>query len=308
MNSQPARFGELFSSAWTLFKDRFSIIFPGAVIFTIITVITQLPLPALSGPASSGEGMLAAGSVAAGIIGSIAGIISGLYLLIAVIRKDASVGAVFTQVWPRVFPFIGLSLLTMLKTYTWIALVGVILAAGGMVVPALAPIGFILIAVGIVCGVIFGPRYMLGGVLWLVEGKDVRTSVNRSYQITEGYWGKVVGNSLLVVLIFMAVMIGVGIVAGIVGGAGGAVGGTSVAILLSGLITGFVSQCYSGFMSAFLLKLAATIVTNPRTGGTTVSAAPAAPTPVKKALKKPQATMKKTTVKKTAAKKITKKA
>jgi len=298
MNSQPARFGELLSSAWAHFRERQNVILIGAVIFTVLGVAMQVPM---SGVEQNPAGPEIAMAVVAGIIGALVGMVSSLYFMIAVVRKETAPGAVLSQVWPRVFPFIGLSLLTMLKTYGWIAVVGVIIAAGAAWNPSLMPLGMLLIAAGIVCGVIFGPRYMLAGILWLVEGKSVRASVDRSYQITAGYWGKIVGNIVLVVLIFLLVMFVAGIVAGIAGGIGGAIGGQVGVMVFTGLVTGFISQCYSAFMNAFLLKLTATIVTNPRNGAAAAVVVPS--TPAKKALKKPQATMKKSPAKKTATKK-----
>lgn len=324
-NTQPAPFGELFSSAWSTVRERMNVLLPGVIMFTVLSALTQIPFAGLEqqGAPPTPENVTIA--VVASVASMIIGIIAYLYYLLAVTGGDQSVGTILKKTLPRIFPFIGLTLLIILKTFAWLAIIGAMIMgyagyasyAGIGAGTALLPLGILLMVAGIICGIVLGPRYMLSPILWAVEGKGVSASVKRSYDVSSGYWGKIFGNTLLVGLIFLVIMIGVGIVSAIIGGILGAMAGAAVGGLLAGMLTMFFSQFYNVVLIAFLLKLSATIIVNPRGGPAApvvTSAAPAAPAPsaptapkpIKAAAQVPTASkkpVKKAPAKKPAAKK-----
>lgn len=298
-NTQPAPFGELLSSSWALVRERMKVLLPGVIVFAVVMVLTQIPLTALEAqgalPTAENVGI----AIIASVVSVFASVIAYLYYLFALTGKDQSMGTILGRTFPRIFPFIWLMILVMVKTFTWLALLGAIVMAyaAGVQNLTLVPVGALLIVAGILLGFIFGPRYMLAPVLWGVEGGSASGAVKRSYDVSKGYWGKILGNTLLLALIFLVIMVGVGIVAGILGGIGGAAAGAVGGSIVAGLVTTFFSQFYNAVLIAFLLKLTATIIVNPR-GGSSVSApaktpaapaAPAAPKPVKAAAPAPVA-------------------
>ena len=83
------------------------------------------------------------------------------------------------------------------------------------------------------------------------EGKGVMESVSLSYARSEGYWGKIVGNMLVVSLCVALVTFCIGLVAGIFGFA---------MPFLAILIGAVVSQLSLAFSVIFLTKLALSVM------------------------------------------------
>lgn len=286
-NIQPASFGDVLSSAWALVKERINLILGGVLLFTVLTSLTQIPLAGLDEEA----GILPE-QVWIAVVASLASVLVGfaayLYYLFSVTDTNQSFGGLLKKSVSRIFPFIGLSLLILLRTFAWLALVGgAIMAyaamqtyAGNDAVMPLFGIGLALVIIGAICGILLSPRYMLAPILWAVEGSGVRESVRRSYDVTRGYWGKVFGNTLLLALIFMIVMVGVGMIADIVASMSEAMVGETGAALITIMITTFFSQFYNVIFIAFLLGLSATIIANPRGVTAPINGTPpAAPIP-----------------------------
>lgn len=290
--TQPAPFADLLSSAWTLVKSRMNVLLPGVILFAIIAVLVQMPLAGIermdAAPTPENIGI----AVVASLASVLATVIGYLYYLLAVTGTDTSVGTILKKTLPRIFPFIGLSLLIMLRTFAWISLVGgLVMMYGGMVTYAgnmesgafFMLIGTALLVIGTVCALVLGPRYLLAPVLWVMEGSGVREAVKRSYAVSNGYWGKIFGNTLLLGLIFMIIMVCVGILAKIVGEIGDAMAGIMTGSILIGLVTAFFSQFYNVIFITFALKLSATIIAHPRGTIAPVNVPAASVKPVKAA-------------------------
>ena len=80
-----------------------------------------------------------------------------------------------------VFPLLGVWIWSFIRSFAWIPLIGII--------PA----------------VILGPRFALAPVILVTQNKGVMGSVAESYAKTRGYWGKIVGNLLVLGCILMLV-------------------------------------------------------------------------------------------------------
>jgi hypothetical protein len=126
-------------------------------------------------------------------------------------------------------------------------------------------VGLLVILCGIVAAVFFGPRMMGAFVLLVRDRKGIGESVSVSIRRTQGYWGKLFGNSLLfalcMIVIAFAVMFVVAIVAGIVGAAVGMLS----SMLGTGVTAFLISVPQMTLSSAsifFTALLAATVLEN----------------------------------------------
>ena len=71
-------------------------------------------------------------------------------------------------------PLMGVNIWSVLRSFAWIPLLGLI--------PA----------------IILGPRFFLSSLILIQEHKGIRESVRESYRRTKGYWWKIFGNTLIV--------------------------------------------------------------------------------------------------------------
>lgn len=184
----------------------------------------------MAGPMRGMVGKVAPAFGAAALIGWIISMLAyAYYALVAVEGKD--VNGTFSRATRVMLPLFGLSLWTMLRTFIWIPVLGLI--------PA----------------IILGPRFVAGPLLFLTEGKGVTASVSESYRRTRGYWGKIVGNV---------------IVAALVGGLALAVANMVLGILLGALPLVLVvaakiaAQFLSAWMAVFSVRLSQTVLQHPR--------------------------------------------
>lgn len=126
-------------------------------------------------------GMVAAAAPAMGVGMLVSWILSLLayayYAIVAVEGKD--VNGTLVRVKSVFFPLFLVNLWTMLRTFIWIPIFGLI--------PA----------------IILGPRFVAAPLIHLAEGKGVTASVGDSYRRTRGYWGKIAGNMIVAALATM---------------------------------------------------------------------------------------------------------
>ncbi|UPA22820.1 hypothetical protein K8942_01235 [Candidatus Peribacteria bacterium] len=244
MATQQTGFFDLFSAAWEHMKERRTVLLTGIAIFSVLTALTQVSMtPGIDPGAGFG---FAVGS-------AIVGIVSTLYYLLAVTRQTATVGDTFSAIPSRILPFVGLTLLVILKTYVWLVFVGGLLLLLGMFNPLFVPVGLCVMAAGVVCMVIFMPRYILSNVIWVMEGKGLSASLRRSFELTQGYFGTV----LLYLIILFVLSTGLAVVFASVGGI---IGGQTLANAFNSI----ASQCYTAFSAAFMVHLAQEFMKHPR--------------------------------------------
>jgi hypothetical protein len=95
------------------------------------------------------------------------------YLLLALGKAKEPVDILNLSV-KKVLPLFGVWTWSMLRSFIWIPILGII--------PA----------------IILGPRFALSSVLLIDKNMGVRASVASSHSRTRGYWGKIIGNTLAV--------------------------------------------------------------------------------------------------------------
>lgn len=152
-------------------------------------------------------------------------------------------------------PLLGLMIWIFIRTFAWIPFIGAITA------------------------IVLGPRFALAPVIMLQEKKSIMDSASSSYARSRGYWGKIIGNTIVAAICMIPVVIVVSMVAGLAG----------FIFPLAGLwLKESGNYLALAFSIMFSVRLALTIMANPMG---IVSAAPV--TPVKVVAAKPVATVKK---------------
>lgn len=118
------------------------------------------------------------------VMGILTLIMSTYYTVLAIEGKSAKV--TFGRIPGLLLPMLGVWVWTFLRSFAWIPVVGFIIA------------------------IIIGPRLALSSVILVKEGSGVFESVKKSYAATRGYWGKIVGN--MIVMTFVLVLVTIALV------------------------------------------------------------------------------------------------
>lgn len=161
------------------------------------------------------------------IVGLLLSVFASTYYAAVALYPTLTVDGAFKKSLGLVFPMVGLWIWVFLRSFMWIPIVGVIL------------------------GIILGPRFALAPVLLIRDGKGVFDSAKESYAKTAGYWGKIFGNALLVgICAFIAVAV-VAMVLSVLG--------RGVAAMLLPVL----HQLALAFMTVFMTKLAVSVLANP---------------------------------------------
>lgn len=280
----------LLSRSWAFYKANFVAILLGAIVMGAVTLVLQLTvmqqvnqgmgqlgidtnrLEDLQRRAQAGDqqaaqdlqnevqqavGNLGANGDVASAVGSAAknamwtffimmivsvvlGVLFNGYILLLVLEKQtpqmalAKLGALF-------IPLIGLSVWLVICSFVWVPLIGIFIA------------------------IVIGPRFVLAPIYLVRDKKGVMESAKLSYAQTKGFWGKIVGNSIVA-----------GICAGVVAWAVDAI----LRMVLSGLalyLVPFVSALATGFMLVFAVYLGLALLQGHSTPAPMSSAPPVAP-------------------------------
>ncbi|TSD00242.1 MAG: hypothetical protein Greene101449_260 [Candidatus Peregrinibacteria bacterium Greene1014_49] len=103
------------------------------------------------------------------------------YYLFFAVGKGKDAVEILSNSLHSVIPLLGVWIWSFLRSFAWIPLVGII--------PA----------------VILGPRFVLAPVILVTQNKCVTGSVSESYEKTRGFWGKIIGNMLVLCLILLVI-------------------------------------------------------------------------------------------------------
>jgi hypothetical protein len=167
------------------------------------------------------------------LLSMLVGIIAWTYFAVLALKGTLDPMMIARQTPGLIFPMIGLSIWVILRSFIWIPIIGII--------PA----------------VILLPRFVAAIVYLVRDGKGVLESARLSYGATAGYWGKIWSDWIVLGILLLVVAMVVNIVIGI------------VAALSHSLVgiwgTSVVQQLLSAFAILFSVKLALTIMENPRT-------------------------------------------
>ncbi len=162
------------------------------------------------------------------VMGVIVGLLSlALNAFIFLITlEDKSGSATMKRVATVYLPLLGVSIVAGIASLVWL------------------PIPLI----NLILTIIIGPRLLLAPVLLVSEKKRIIESVKLSWNRSAGYWGKIVGNALVVGIVIMIVEMILAVVLG----------------KLGVLILPTVNMICGAFMVVFGTKLALTILENPK--------------------------------------------
>ena len=203
------------------------------------------------------QGAAVAGQMAPAILlGALVSMLFGFlahayYSLVAVEGKDMS--ATIGRATKVMLPLAGVSILSFLRTFVWLPLLGLILVATN-------PLAFfwllpIIVIACVALGLLFGPRFIASSLIYLAEGKGVSASVSESYRRTNGYWGKIVGNLLVMGLILFVASFVINMVLGIV------LSSVPPALMI---LSQVVAQIFMAISTVFTVRLSHTILQHPR--------------------------------------------
>lgn len=164
------------------------------------------------------------------LISILIGTAAQAYFLLLALGKGKDAIAILNGV-PKLFlPLLGVWLWSVLRSFIWIPILGLI--------PA----------------IILGPRFLLAPIILVREGKGVLESVQSSYVRTSGYWGKIIGNLIVVALVCFLAMIVLGLLSPVF---------SMIAPVISLWYGAVVKQVASAFMVVFAVALAKTIMEHP---------------------------------------------
>ncbi|MEQ1849023.1 MAG: hypothetical protein ABL890_00320 [Candidatus Peribacteraceae bacterium] len=164
-------------------------------------------------------GMLGKGMLLSMLISTLA----AAYFLSVTVLNATSVGGAVSLAGAHIVKVFLLSIWIMIRTFVWIPFVG------------------------IVTGIILGPRFITAPINLLEGKKGVMESASMSYTQTTGQWGKIFGNMIAVaIVLWIAVMI-VAMVLGMFG-------------TIGTWVTAILVQLGSAFMMVFGIHLARTVM------------------------------------------------
>ena len=157
-------------------------------------------------------------------------LISSTFYFVLAIEGSQDFMATLSKVPSLIFPMLGVGIWSFLRSFAWIPVLGII--------PA----------------IIIGPRLIMSSVILVQEKKGVFECVSLSYARSKGYWGKIVGNSIVSALVVMLAMIVISI----------GVGAVSMVSEMGGAIAGAIFQsATTAYATIFIVKLSNTISANP---------------------------------------------
>lgn len=139
------------------------------------------------------------------IAGAIFQILQTMFALIVAIDRTKDVKAGVRKTWKSLWKLIVGGIWMMLRSFAWVAFLGLPFVAVGFDThnQTLTMIGWLIVISGAGCGIYFFPRLIFTNVIQIKDGTGARASANLSIQRTEGYWGKIVGNNILMALSMM---------------------------------------------------------------------------------------------------------
>lgn len=164
------------------------------------------------------------------LIGLALTVISTLWFYFIALGQIKDLNVTSKRIAKSFLPLLGLWLWMVIRSFVWIPIIGLI------------------------PGIILLPRYALAPVLLLRDHKGIRESVQLSSAATEGYWGKIVGNGIVVGLLSFLALIVVGIVLMLV---------QSISPIAGNWAGAIAQHLVTGFCIVFCVQLSLTILQHP---------------------------------------------
>lgn len=150
------------------------------------------------------------------------------YFVLVALHPEKPLGETVTAIFPVLLPMLGLWLWAFVRSFAWIPVIGIIFA------------------------IVFMPRFVAAPLYLIEQKKGVFESVRLSMQTTRFYWGKIVGNLIVLGLLLFVASVVLGIVSAMIPGA-----------MVGGLAMAVVQQFLAGVCTVFSVQLARTVMQNP---------------------------------------------
>ncbi|MBP7114094.1 MAG: hypothetical protein KBA40_01435 [Candidatus Peribacteraceae bacterium] len=205
--TQPLTFSELVDRSYKAMQPLLKTYILGALLLIIVSLIFRGiggGLIALADhPAVQENLVLVLTAVIIGFLCTIVSVIvqmaQNIYALVIAVDRTKNVKAGIRKTFQYLWRLLLGGIWIMLRSFGWISVFGLpffILGANGN--NGMILIGGIIVLVGIVCALYFLPMLAYTNIIQLKDGTGVRESAELSLKRTQGYWGKIVGNNLLV--------------------------------------------------------------------------------------------------------------
>lgn len=165
------------------------------------------------------------------LVSMILAILGNIFYVVYALNPSLGIHGAFAKVPSLIVPMIGVWIWAFLRSFAWIPVIGVIF------------------------GIVIGPRLMMSSVILIKEGRGVTESVKLSHERSAGYWGKIVGNCIVAAVAIAFAMVIVNVVIGLVSG-------QFIVAALLGAIAHYLAMAYG---SVFYVRLSETIMANPMT-------------------------------------------
>lgn len=280
MNTPPLTLGTVLSLSMNNFKRLLPKFFIGALVFGIILGLVQSnmgpspeslagleslgdSLAVLEEAAESGdfaaiqeaaEAMEGSSPFSGGEVAMMAGMagVSMLFILLMMLiqalatlfyfnvslGENGSFGTIINTSLKKLVPYILLSIVLMIISFIWIPLLGVIIA------------------------IIVMPRVMFSVMILLSENKGIVDSIKQSWHRTNGYWLKIVGYTIVTVIVLAIIGFIIASIVEMIVGVG----------MIGGIISGVIGQLFQAFMVVFVVVMGTLIFAHPKAVATTAAA------------------------------------
>jgi hypothetical protein len=233
MSTHVATFSELLKKSFPITKKRIWVFVLGMLLTFVVWIVPNVfssiffSLMKVPSIGSIKPVFWVLGCIFA-IVATAVQMIPSLYMLVIVLEHKSGVIASFKKACTFIIRSFIASIWIGLRSFVWIAIIGSVLVMIGTVFKGqqlelvFIAIGSLLILAGVIIGLILMPRFAFAMVILVKENCSARACVRESYKRTDGYWGKIVGNSVLyslmsfgIVILFVASLGVVGLIAGV---------------------------------------------------------------------------------------------
>jgi len=238
-------FGDILSKSWSEFKDNFWIFFWGILLLSFIPgLLIGITQSMYAGEAIQNFNLMGSNSVDLSAITSspyfypslgltVISILLGVYLSASLIslslsKKKLTFGETFALGKKNFWRFLGFSIILMLFLM-------------GLAILLIIPM------------IIFAVYWAFAPYIFIEEKKGIMESLGKSHNLIRGKWWRVLGNFILLILIFLLIAIGASIISGILRGIFGIslltlLHPTAKTLLITNIIasvTGFISGIFT---------------------------------------------------------------
>lgn len=189
-------------------------------------------------------------------------LVQGAYLLLALSSTPLAQSALWRRAAHLALPLIGVTAWTFIRSFVWVPF---LLLIPGMFAPTVLLLLVPGLLVSVLLAAFYFPRFALSRVYLVHEKLGVRAAVQKSFERSRGYWGKIVTNTLAWGLVLMAVGLSLQLV--ISGGLSLLISGMSGSIhsqILLAVPQTFIGQIGLALSIIFIAHMALNIAENPR--------------------------------------------